>query len=46
MIFYILFTEYFSLVAELEKMTGVAAILRFPMPEIEDEDNDDSDEEQ
>lgn len=32
---------------ELSQITGVAAILRFPMPELEDdeeEDDDDSDE--
>lgn len=25
---------------ELEQLTGVAAILRFPMPELEDEESD------
>lgn len=30
---------------ELDQLTGIAAILRFPMPELEDEnDSEDSDE--
>lgn len=29
-----------SLFPELEQLTGVAAILRFPMPELEDEESD------
>lgn len=29
---------------ELSQITGVAAILRFPMPELEDDEEDDSDE--
>lgn len=28
------------LLLELEQLTGVAAILRFPMPELEDDDSD------
>lgn len=32
------------LTTELDQLSGVAAILRFPMPELEDEDNDDDDE--
>lgn len=32
---------YFSqLFAELDQLTGIAAILRFPMPELEDESTD------
>lgn len=35
----------FFISSELEQLTGVAAILRFPMPELEDEsDGDDSSE--
>ena len=30
---------------ELGQLTGVAAILRFPMPELEDEDDDESNDE-
>lgn len=30
-------------IAELEQLSGIAAILRFPMPELEDEDNDEDD---
>lgn len=29
--------------SELSQITGVAAILRFPMPELEDEEEEDSD---
>lgn len=32
---------YLLLFIELEQLTGVAALLRFPMPELED-DNEDS----
>jgi hypothetical protein len=33
-----------NLFAELDQLTGIAALLRFPMLELEDEsDNDDSD---
>lgn len=28
---------------ELDQLTGIAAILRFPMPELEDESDDESD---
>lgn len=39
-------TELRTLVPELDQMSGVAAILRFPMPEIEEEDQaEESDEE-
>lgn len=35
----------FLLVPELAQLSGVAAILRFPMPDLEDSDNeDDSDD--
>ena len=33
----------FSLCAELGQLSGVAAILRFPLPDLEDSENDDSD---
>lgn len=36
------FFNNFSL--ELSQLTGVAAILRFPMPELEDEDEDEDDD--
>lgn len=36
--------QYIQLISELEQLTGVAAILRFPMPELEDE-SDGSDSE-
>lgn len=32
------------LVSELEQLSGIAAILRFPMPELEDEEEDDEDD--
>ena len=33
---------YFN-VLELDQLTGIAAILRFPLPDLEDEDVDDDD---
>lgn len=39
--------KFIFIYLELSQITGVAAILRFPMPELEDdeeEDDDDSDE--
>jgi len=30
---------------ELDQLTGIAALLRFPMPELEDESEDDNDSE-
>lgn len=35
---------FFSLFIELSQLTGVAAILRFPMPELEEDDDDDDDD--
>jgi hypothetical protein len=47
LLYFQVFTSYncFSFL-ELSQITGVAAILRFPMPELEDdeEEDDDSDE--
>lgn len=37
---------YIILCTELNQITGIAAILRFPMPELEDEDVSSSDEEE
>lgn len=34
--------DFFS---ELDQLTGIAALLRFPMPELEDESDDGSDSE-
>lgn len=36
------FPNYFFLFIELDLLTGVAAILRFPMPELDSEDSDDT----
>jgi hypothetical protein len=33
--------QYQPVVSELDQLTGVAAILRFPMPELEDEEDSD-----
>lgn len=33
------------LFSELDQLTGIAALLRFPMPELEDESNDSDSEE-
>jgi hypothetical protein len=33
--------QYQPAVPELDQLTGVAAILRFPMPELEDEEDSD-----
>lgn len=32
------------MIVELEQLTGVAAILRFPMPELEEDDESEIDE--
>lgn len=32
-----------NLFSELDQLTGIAALLRFPMPELEDESDGDSD---
>lgn len=37
----LIFRFFFS---ELAQLTGVAAILRFPMPELEDSDDDDDED--
>lgn len=34
------------LFSELDQLTGIAALLRFPMPELEDESENDSDSEE
>lgn len=36
--FYVRLNHYYDLNAELKQITGIAAILRFPMPELEDEE--------
>lgn len=36
---------YFSML-ELAQLSGIAAILRFPMPELEEESNDDGEDEE
>lgn len=36
-----LFKFSFPFISELAQVTGIAAILRFPMPELEDSDNED-----
>jgi len=33
--------HYQPAISELDQLTGVAAILRFPMPELEDEEDSD-----
>lgn len=33
----------FIVITELNQLTGIAAILRFPMPELEDSDADEED---
>jgi len=38
------FSLHFGIVTELDQLTGVAAILRFPMQELEDEVESSSDE--
>lgn len=42
----LLFTKFWTFLncLELSQLTGIAAILRFPMPELEDEEDDDSEE--
>lgn len=34
----------FSVIIELEQLTGVAAILRFPMPELDEDDESETEE--
>jgi len=35
------FSNQYHPISELDQLTGVAAILRFPMPELEDEEDSD-----
>lgn len=41
----LILTFFIYKITELSQLTGVAAILRFPMPELEDADEDEDDDE-